>query len=286
MSIEKIALLVDSGTDVPKEIMQLPFVFIAPLNIHYPNETFQDTKNITPQAVYQRMPDEIPTTSTPTGEQISLILSQIEAKGYNQVIVITISSGLSGTLNAIRIQSEEFGDLEFAFIDTKNISVASGLSVMYAADLINQGESFAEVVAKTRGQLTNNKIFFYVDTLKYLLKGGRIGRVSGVVGQLLSIKPIISCDDEGIYYSVAKERGKQKALKRLLQLVKDFAQDHEVIIIIVNADTQELSDKLQHVLQESGLKIRQMLQSEVSPALGVHTGAGAIGIAVARNLAN
>lgn len=280
--MEKIALLVDSGTDVPKAVIEKGPIFIAPLNIHYADATYQDSIDITPEAVYQQMPDKIPTTSTPSGEQIHQILKQIEAEGYQKVVVITISSGLSGTLNSIRMQAEEFDNLDFAFIDTKNISVASGLSVIYAASLIEAGDDFQTVVAKTEAQLTNNKIFFYVDTLMYLIKGGRIGRVSGMVGQLLNIKPVISCDEAGIYYPIAKERGKTKALKKMNQLVHDFAENHEVDIIIVNADTKELAEKMRETLQSSGLKIRQLLSSEVSPALGVHTGPGAIGIAVHR----
>lgn len=280
MANEKIALLVDSGTDVPISVLKRDHIFMAPLNIHYADAVYQDSININPEDVYKQMPDIIPTTSTPSGEQILSILEKIAAEGFQKVVVITISSGLSGTLNAIRVQANQLEDLEFAYIDTKNISVASGLSVIFASNLIESKEDFNSVVAKTMSQLEHNKIFFYVDTLMYLIKGGRIGRVSGMVGQLLNIKPVISCDESGIYYPVAKERGKVKALKKLNQLVEDFSESHEVDIIIVNAQAKELAQKIQESLMASDLKIRQILSSEVSPALGVHTGPGAIGVAV------
>src|SRR5699024_909886 len=114
----KIAILVDSGTDVPKELIEKYQMYVIPLKCIY-----KDKVDITPEEIYQRLPQEIPGTSLPDGETITKIFEKIKADGYDKVLAITISSGLSGTFNIVRLIAEQQEELEAYVLDTKNIGI-------------------------------------------------------------------------------------------------------------------------------------------------------------------
>ncbi len=112
--------------------------------------------------------------------------------------------------------------LETRYIDTKNIGIGSGFSAIRAGELIEQGLPFAEVCRQVEAVARDTRLFFCVSTLEYLVKGGRIGRVSGMVGTMLDLKPVISCDEDGIYYTVAKARGRKKSLELAVEKAVEF----------------------------------------------------------------
>ena len=129
----------------------------------------------------------------------------------------------------------------------------------------------------------NTKIFFCVSTLEYLVKGGRIGRVSGMVGTILDLKPVISCDEDGIYYTVAKARGRRKSLKLALEKSVEFAAGaKEYNIGVVHGAAQEEADELVAALKAQLPEYRYAVEGQITPALVVHTGPGLIGIGVQR----
>lgn len=132
MNKEKIALLVDSGTDVPKELVEQYGMYMIPLQIIYKDRIYTDKVDITPEEVYERLAVEIPSTSLPDGETITKIFEKIKADGYEKVLAVTISSGLSGTFNVVRLIAEEFEGLETFVLDTKNIGIGSGLQAIEA----------------------------------------------------------------------------------------------------------------------------------------------------------
>ena len=218
MNKEKIALLVDSGTDVPAEIMSQYGMYMLPLQIIYKDRTYTDKVDITAEEIYQRLPQEIPSTSLPDGETINKIFDRIKADGYEQVLAVTISSGLSGTYNVVRLMGEQRNDLDIFVLDTKNIGIGAGLQAIRAAELLNEGITWQELKEQLLQEVVRNKVFFNVATLEYLQKGGRIGLVVSILGNALKLNPIISCNDEGIYYTVAKSRGRKKSLDKTVEL--------------------------------------------------------------------
>jgi DegV family protein with EDD domain len=281
MNKEKIALLVDSGTDVPVEIMEQYSMYMLPLQIIYKDRTYTDKVDITAEEIYQRLPQEIPSTSLPDGEAINRIFDQIKEDGYEKVLAVTISSGLSGTFNVVRLLGEQRVDLDVFVLDTKNIGIAAGLQAIRAAELLSAGNSWEKLKEQLSKEVSRNKVFFNVATLEYLQKGGRIGLVASILGNALKLNPIISCNDEGIYYTVAKSRGRKKSLDKTVELVKQFIGNHKHFrLAVAQGDALEEAKEMKTRLEREFPHIKEILFGQISPALVVHTGPGLLGIGI------
>lgn len=281
MNKEKIALLVDSGTDVPAEIMSQYGMYMLPLQIIYKDRTYTDKVDITAEEIYQRLPQEIPSTSLPDGETINKIFDRIKADGYEQVLAVTISSGLSGTYNVVRLMGEQRNDLDIFVLDTKNIGIGAGLQAIRAAELLNEGVTWQELKEQLLQEVVRNKVFFNVATLEYLQKGGRIGLVASILGNALKLNPIISCNDEGIYYTVAKSRGRKKSLDKTVELVKQYIGNHKQFrLAVAQGDALAEAKEMKTRLEQEFPQVKEIFFGQISPALVVHTGPGLLGVGV------
>ena len=281
MNKEKIALLVDSGTDVPAEIMSQYGMYMLPLQIIYKDRTYTDKVDITAEEIYQRLPQDIPSTSLPDGETINKIFDWIKADGYEQVLAVTISSGLSGTYNVVRLMGEQRNDLDIFVLDTKNIGIGAGLQAIRAAELLNEGVTWQELKEQLLQEVVRNKVFFNVATLEYLQKGGRIGLVASILGNALKLNPIISCNDEGIYYTVAKSRGRKKSLDKTVELVKQYIGNHKQFrLAVAQGDALAEAKEMKTRLEQEFPQVKEIFFGQISPALVVHTGPGLLGVGV------
>lgn len=281
MDQEKIAILVDSGTDVPPDFQTAHHIFVAPLKILYKDKEYNDRVDITPQDVYNRLEEEIPRTSLPDAETVTALFNQMVSEGYKQVLIITISSGLSGTHNMLRLLAQEYKKLPCHMVDTKNIGIGAGMQAMLAARLIKKGLGVQEILNKLETSIQNTKLYFCLDTLEYLAKGGRIGKVSAILGSILHLKPIIGCNAEGVYETVAKVRGRAQAIEKTISMIVTQAGQYANFIIAVAHGSAK--EEAKHVLSELKRRLPQcdqFLQSDVSPALSVHTGPGLVGVAL------
>lgn len=281
MNKEKIAILVDSGSDVPKELVEKYGMYVAPLKIVYKDQEYVDGIEISTAEVLNRLEEEIPSTSLPTGQTIQDLFTQIKADGYEKVLAVTLSSGLSGTYNSIRLLAEQQDELDIFVLDTKNISIASGFNAIQAAEYIHAGMEWDELKRLVSEKINQSKVYFTVSTLKYLEAGGRIGRVASLLGSRLNIRPVISCNDEGIYYSVTKVRGHQRSIEKAIDLaVKHVGDSQNYNIGVVHAGVQEEADQIRDHLAEKLPDYQILVEGEISPVLSVHTGPGSIGIVV------
>lgn len=283
MAEEKIAILVDSGTDVPREYRDKYHMYVAPLTIIYKDAEYRDGVDIQPEDVFARFAEEIPTTSLPSPATVADLFKQIKADGYDKVIAVVISSGLSGTFGAISSMGPAPEGLETCYIDTKNIGIGSGLTAIRAGELIEQGLPFAEVCRRVEDVARHTTLFFCVSTLEYLIKGGRIGLVVGMLGTLLDLKPVIACNADGIYYTVAKARGRKKSLALALEKAVEYAAGaKEYNITVMHGAAKEEADALMAAMKERLPDYRIAVEGQITPALVVHTGPGLIGIGVQR----
>ena len=282
MSKQSIAILTDSGTDVPVEFARTHNIFTLPLSIQFSDGLYLDGVTITPEEVYRRLPHEIPKTSLPSSEGILHTLQQIRESGYDPLFIITISSALSGTFNLMRLTARDVPELDCRLIDTRNIGIGAGFTVMRAAEMIADGASADEIEAKLQELVKSTKVFFCLPTLEYLAKGGRIGRVTATVGSLLDVRPIISCHGDGIYYTVQKQRGAARARSATLQNAKDYAANHVFHLAIAHGGVPELAAHVEAQLAGLISSAKSYVRTQVSPALGVHTGPGLIGVGVQR----
>ena len=278
---KKVAILVDSGTDVPPEFIREHNIFVAPLKIIYKDGEYEDRLDISPQEVYARLETEIPTTSLPSTERVNSLFDQMVAQGYDTVLIITISTGLSGTHNMIRMLAEQYGKLEYHMVDTKNIGIGAGQQAMLAAELLAKGEGLDSILAKLDTSIKQSRIYFCLDTLEYLAKGGRIGKVSALLGSLLKMRPVISCNADGIYETVAKVRGSAQAISRAISLAATEAGKHlRFSIAVAHGSAVEEANKAMAELKRLLPQCVRFIRTDISPALSVHTGPGIVGITV------
>ncbi|OQO70538.1 fatty acid-binding protein DegV [Enterococcus villorum] len=277
----KVAILVDSGTDVPQELIEKYQIYVIPLKIIYKDKVYTDKVDITPEEIYQRLPQEIPGTSLPDGETITKIFDQIKQDGYERILAITISSGLSGTYNIVRLIAQQQEELESYVLDTKNIGIGAGFSAIQAAKWLEEGMEWHQLIEKLNELVKRTKVFFNVATLEYLQKGGRIGLVASILGNALKLNPIISCNEEGIYYTVGKARGRKKSLDRTVSYVKEkIGTAKKFNLAVAHGDAKEEALAMRERLKEEFPQAQQIYFGQISPALVVHTGPGLLGVGV------
>ncbi|EOS7847765.1 DegV family protein [Enterococcus hirae] len=277
----KVAILVDSGTDVPQELIEKYQMYVIPLKIIYKDRVYTDKVDITPEEIYQRLPQEIPGTSLPDGETITKIFEQIKQDGYEKILAVTISNGLSGTYNIVRLIAQQQEELEAYVLDTKNIGIGAGFSAIQAAKWLEEGMEWSLLIERLNELVKQTKVFFNVATLEYLQKGGRIGLVASILGTALKLNPIISCNDEGIYYTVGKARGRKKSLDRTVSYVKERVGTAKVFnLAVAHGDAKEEATEMMARLKEEFPQAQQIYFGQISPALVVHTGPGLLGVGV------
>lgn len=281
MNQEKIALLVDSGTDVPQDVMDRYGIYMIPLQIIYKERTYTDKVEITPEEVYRRLEEEVPSTSLPDGAQIQAVIEQIKEDGYEKLMIVTISSGLSGTYNVLRLIGQEVEGLEVYVFDTKSIGIGAGVQAIRAAELIASGLTFEALITQLEKEIVQNKVLFNVGTLEYLQKGGRIGLVTSIIGTALKLNPTISCNEEGVYYTIAKSRGRKRSIDKLVEIVTEFVGDHqEFRLAVAQGDAYEEGLQLKAKLEAKFPNAKEILFGTISPALVVHTGPGLLGMGI------
>ena len=278
---QKTALLVDSGIDVPPSIIKEYGIYSLPLKIIYKDREYSDGVDIQAEEVYSNLSVEIPKTSLPGAAEAISILDRIKSDGYQNVLAVTLSSGLSGTYNMISLVAKDYEGLDVQVVDTKNIGIAGGMVAIRAAEYISEGMDFETLIKTVNEDVPDSKIFFCISTLEYLQKGGRIGMVSSMLGTALNLKPIISCNEEGIYYNVAKISGRKRSLDKMIDIATEYASKGKLYnLAVVHGGAAEDAEKVKEKLLSKLSKYKNVFEGQISPALGVHTGPGLVGIGV------
>lgn len=284
MTPKKIALLTDSCADLSRQLVEENHIFVVPLRIRCQDGEYADGVDITPADVYTRLhAGELPKTSLPAGEDIEAILRRVAEEGYDGAIAIMLSSGLSGTYNLMRLAAEEVADqLTVRVYDSRSGSLGQGLTLLQLAEDLRAGMGWEELTQRRVPQLLENTFaFFSVDTLEYLQKGGRIGKVTATAGALLKIKPILSFAPDGQLQSVAKVRGSGQVVEKLVELTARACGDHRRYNLAVAhggdpAGMDRVREKLQSVLPQA----EHLWPGEIDSTLSVYIGDGVLGAAV------
>ena len=277
--MQKIALITDSACDLDLNTLKENNINLLPLRIIYSNGDYRDRIDITPQEVYDNLENEVPKTSLPSAQETEEVLNKLEQEGYTHVICISISSGLSGSFNAIRLALEDHPKLTSFVYDSKILAYPQGEIVLEVAKLIKEGKSFEEIVQEIPEIRKRVIGYFTINTLEYLKKGGRIGRLAGTVGELLNLKPIITTDEDGVYYNVAKVRGRKQSLSKMTELLKGYLDKSKCEIAVLHAGCEDEAIKYMNSLKDLP-NVESIKIAEISPALGIHGGPGLIGFSV------
>lgn len=277
--MEKIALITDTAADLHEDIIKKYNIEILPFRIIYSDREYKDKLEITPQEVYDNFKIEVPTSSLPSMQDTEDLLTKLENEGYTHAIIITLSSGLSGIYNSVKLVSENHPNLNIHVYDSRSISMGEGILAQKCGEMIAQGMSFGDIVNEIPKIRDKVHLFFVVGTLEYLKRGGRIGKVSGTIAELLNIKPIIGVDkNDGKYYTYDKVRGRKQSLNRLLELAKETLDEKKCKLYIVHGDALEESKKVYDTISTHENVVEGFFGGQISPVAGVHSGPGLVGL--------
>ena len=277
---EKIALLTDSTADLTPAMREGKPIYVVPLKIRCDDGEFSDGVDIFAQDVYDRLHrGELPRTSLPEGGVVSDTLDQIRADGYEKVIAVMLSGGLSGTCNLVRVQAEQRDDLDIAVFDSRSGSLGIGIIVLQLWEEIQAGAGWDKLIHERVPHLVDNTFpFFSVDTLEYLRRGGRIGRITALAGTMLSIKPIITFSEDGQLQSIAKVRGRKQVQDKIVELLRSkFRAGKRYNLGVANggapAEMAELSEKIRARVPD----FVHCWEGAMDATLSVYIGDGVIG---------
>lgn len=277
--MEKIALITDSASDINSELIKKYNINVLPFKIIFSDKEYKDGVDITPSILYEKLPTEIPTTSLPSISEFTELLEKLKSDGYTHAIIITISNCFSGTFNAARLASESVSDITTFVFDSLTLTMSEGAMVLETATLIEEGKSFNEITNELPTIRKKIDVFFTLDTLTYLKKGGRIGKVAGTIAEALNIKPIITIKDDG-FHTYSKVRGTKQSISKLSNILNDYLAKGKCKVWIMNGDAPDKADLLYNAIKNSDNLVECTLGGMIGPALGVNTGPGLVGFIV------
>lgn len=269
----KVAILTDSAANLlPSDIESISDLFVLPLGIVIDGKTYRDQIDISAKEVYEQLDEHQISTSLPTTSDFIQLLDQIKAKGYDHVMIISVSSGLSGTFNLLRLATEDYHGLSFTLVDTKTIGAGQGFMVLHALEWLKAGKTPLEIVPLlTKLRFEDSLAIYTINTLKYLRRGGRIGKVEGTIGDILHVKPIITVNDQGVYITLAKSLGMNRSLLLMKQLLENKFKNSLIDLVIHFGNEIDTAKELGSKLLTQ-LNIRKLVYAPLTPVLGIHTG--------------
>lgn len=281
-----IRIITDSTCEAPPEVMHHPAVTVIPLSVVFGQEALRDGIEITRDQFWARLPgsDPLPTTSQAIPSDFLGYFEDFTAAG-DEVIVLLISSKLSGTYSAATIAYEGNPGWPVDIIDSKTTSIGLGLMLEEAVRMIDGGATRAEIVNRLLAMRDHIHVVFVVETLEYLQRGGRIGKAQALVGTLLKFKPLLGIVD-GEVVPLGRVRSKGKALESAQEtLLKSVtARGEGVRLALTHAmaaeETWALAAKLGKAFSTSHFFV-----ADLGPVLGVHVGPGTVGAAVTNKAA-
>lgn len=275
----RIAIVTDSTADIPPSKADELGITVIPLTVNFNTRQYLDGVEISSDEFYPMLKasSSLPTTSQPSPAEFRTVYERLLAD-HDSIISIHISSGLSGTITSA-LTAKELVQGDVHVFDSQSISLGIALIVTEAVEMVEQGLTASEIITRLEQIRKNTEVMFTLDTLEYLHKGGRIGKVQAVMGALLNIKPIVRVVD-GIYIPVGKARRQEQALQEMVQQFKALAVNKTVKrIVVAHGAAQKAAELL-------ASKLKQVFDREpdfrvqVGPVIGVHTGPGTVGAAV------
>lgn len=271
----RIRIVTDSTTDLPKETLAKYQVEVIPLTVYVDGEIYEDNVTIEPLEFIHKMKnsDELPKTSQPA---VGVFVEAYDRLGEDgdTIISIHMTSGMSGTY-ASAYAAAEMSSSNVIVIDSQMISQALGFQVIEAAKMVQEGCSADQIVDHVKDIRNRTTLFVVVETLDNLVKGGRIGKATGWISTILSIKPI-AIIEEGVYTPFAKVRTSTQIIKRLMERFEQDILGKEVTEIgISHADNLPLAERLREEIGRITSTIVRIRPA--TPVITTHTGPGAIG---------
>lgn len=275
----KLAVITDSSAYLKSEVLEKENLFILDIPVFIDGKTYVEGKNLTAEEFYQKMAlsAELPKTSQPSIAELEDLLSTLAGNGYTHVLGLFLSNGISGFYQNIQFLKDEFPQLEIAFPDSKITSAPLGIMVQSALNWAEAGLDFNEILTRINVQIDGTSAFIMVDDLNHLVKGGRLSNGAAILGNLLSIKPILYFNHHGVIEVFEKIRTEKKATKRLIELVEERTSSGKYEIIVIHANAVDKAETLRQSLLESNISAEVSLATFGS-VIGTHLGEGSIAL--------
>ncbi|MGT2895785.1 DegV family protein [Streptococcus entericus] len=275
----KLAVITDSSAYLSEDLRRREGLFVLDIPITIDGETYVEGVNLTPEDFYAKMAasQALPTTSQPSVAQLDEILSSLPDKGYTHAIGLFLSSGISGFFQNIQYLMEEHSDLTIAFPDSKITSVPLTSMVRNALDWADAGVDFETMLNKLNQKIAKSNAFIMANDLNHLVKGGRLSNGSAILGNLLSIKPILYFNEEGVITVYEKVRTEKKAVKRLVEILQERTADGDYEIAILHTNALDKAREFQQLLAVLGLSAEIVPLNSV---IATHLGEGGIAFGI------
>jgi DegV family protein with EDD domain len=274
-----IALVTDSACDLPREIMDEYQVHVVPFSLSFGDSLFLDKITITPDEFYRLLKSspETPRTAQPSQATVQRHFEFLAAH-YEKIMAVTISSGLTGFYGQALAARDSVAPEKIHVVDSRQLSAAQGLLVLRVAEAVKAGSSAEDIAARAGDWVAKTKLWADIRTLKYMVRGGRVSPLKGLLAGLLNIKPIISLDGEGRAVAVGKSFSRRRNMKKIVQMIGRAAAGRRVWnYAVVHAQNPY---RALHYAEELGpvLGRKPAFIMDISPVIGVHNGIGVVGI--------
>ena len=275
----KLAVITDSSAFLQAETLRKEDLFVLDIPVNIDGQEYVEGVNLTAQEFYEKMASasELPKTSQPSIAKLDEILSSLKAKGYTHALGLFLSSGISGFYQNIQYMKDEYEGLTIAFPDTRITSAPLGYMVESVLKWVEQGDDFESILDKVTEQIENTSAFIMVDDLDHLVKGGRLSNGAAILGNLLSIKPILYFNDQGVIEVYEKVRTEKKATKRLVEIVKEATANGNYQITVIHGNAPQKAADLRQLLIDGGVATDVSIATFGS-VIGTHLGEGSIAL--------
>ena len=272
-----VRIVTDSSADLPAELAQQHQITVLPCYVVVDGQTLKDGVDIQADDFYRRLQagGPTPTTAQPTVADFQAVYQDLTSQG-DQVVSIHVSGKLSGTLNSAEQAKGSLYGEAVEIIDSRLAAMPLGLVVLEAAALAAEGGSHQEVAEKVRQGLDLHHGLFALDTLEFLQKGGRIGKAQAFLGSVLNVKPILRLH-EGEAHPVERPRNRERAMHRLVELVKELGPVRRMAVIH-STDAERMAVLKQELI--GLLPADQIIEARFGSTLGTYIGPDALGVAI------
>ncbi|MGC2176101.1 MAG: DegV family protein [Acidimicrobiales bacterium] len=272
----RIRVVTDSASDLPESFATALDIDIVSLTIRFGDEEFVDRTDLTPDAFWAKckVSKTLPETAAPSPGAFQAAYERAKSDGFDGVVVLTLSSLLSATYQSASLAAEAVeGTIDVKVIDTLNVSMGEGLLVIEAAELAKTGATIDEIVAHTNQLIKRSGVVATLDTLDHLIKGGRVGGAKALLGQVLSIKPLIELKD-----GVVGEAGRQRTRAKALAAVANVAASHAPLrrLALINGGASDVAT-LEALVRDIKTEY-PIIVTDIGPVVGTHGGPGIIGL--------
>ncbi len=278
--MSSVGIVCDSTCDLPPDWLAEEGVRMVPLKVLFEDESYLDWVELDTERFFELLSSSavLPKTSQPSPADFAEAYAEMAEDGHTEIVSVHLSAALSGTLESATMAAAE-SPVPVRLVDTKLVSQATALAVKAAIRARDEGGTADVVERAARAASESCRLLFILDTLDYLVKGGRAGKASGLAAAVLNIKPVLTFTPEGTIEPFKKVKGLKKAINEVAMQVAADTQDSPALLTILHSCAPELAETMRDALDAAGAKYQLDSVGEIGAVIGTYSGPGAVGVA-------